>query len=764
VFVFLTHLVCPLYGSSTSSVAESEKSLSLSALAVDDDCLALDSKNSPHCSCDLLQKSTSYSSRVRGGGSGGASSRVGVDLVGGGLHVGRTYSQAEYTPQRGGHNLKLFQHGEHSTPSALLADIRRVAARMSAEDRARARAIQMLQDYAFLLERKLVPLLLAGYQEHQQLLAAQLEGFSRCDADFQSRLETSRQLQSIYSGWEAMNSSCRFHATALFKDVADCNRHLDDLHVQRDEKCNETRDSTVSVKTLSVVRKDCEVATKDLDEQGTVCRDMDKALITQQTRCDSVHLSLDTAGCLHASQVSGLCGAYRECRDGMHFTFGTAILAARAWEQDSKKEWPAAEMVRCVARGFGTVTTYARDMLLHEVIRECEHPSSNATQIRIQYAEAPKAKECPALVASPCASHGHGQKAMAQVSANSMLDTAAMAAISQESADESHAVALSFLQGSLVHISHEFPARLHRLFLIPFTTASAISYATGLILLTASILACRCVHHLKVRRQIHQDSKDTQKLLSVEADLDSSGEGVVTRNSILSCSSQALHCSQWLCPELIVPSLSKCTIAIPSLAGVNSNVTTLSFGITDRLGQPLISASLLRTPIVPDSNAQPMLLEHLGLTQQDGTVLATCQLRLPQRQDARSHSQCQILKRDGRAFAWLKGQCKRDSGRGSWFFRAVEHASSLESGGDAFTFAFADSTSGRIRVQGDFEKPQFAVVDGMGRMLASVSAGHHFAFDTGARTFYRVDVGGGQDTDLGLVTTLVLAVDRLLCA
>jgi len=155
------------------------------------------------------------------------------------------------------------------------------------------------------------------------------------------------------------------------------------------------------------------------------------------------------------------------------------------------------------------------------------------------------------------------------------------------------------------------------------------------------------------------------------------------------------------------------------------------------------------------------MLEHILVTRQDGTALATCELYLPS-DCAHIREQCRILQSDGQLFAWLKCTSCRESRQASWIFRKRDRNPAAELIQQRFVFTSSDPSAWKIQVQGDLVEGKLSITDGANRSLANVTRSSSFAFNTDGRELYRIDVGGERDTDLGLITAVLLIVDRIL--
>mmetsp|Transcript_89230 Transcript_89230/g.207632 ORF Transcript_89230/g.207632 Transcript_89230/m.207632 type:complete len:238 (+) Transcript_89230:180-893(+) len=217
-----------------------------------------------------------------------------------------------------------------------------------------------------------------------------------------------------------------------------------------------------------------------------------------------------------------------------------------------------------------------------------------------------------------------------------------------------------------------------------------------------------------------------------------------------------LESGRWLCPELLVPQHSKCVVAVPVVAAVSLTAAPTSFMVIDKMGQALFKASALQLPKeAADVGVGAELVEHLHLTRHDGTSLATCQWRSPG--VVGQFPECKIFQRDGLLFATLK----RDSGQVSWLSPLLRKA---PKGGLAKSFAFASASPGawHLRVEGNVADSKFRFTDSESRTMATIERGQNLGFQQGGQEFFRVEVGSEVDTDLGLVTMVLLVLDRML--
>jgi len=210
-----------------------------------------------------------------------------------------------------------------------------------------------------------------------------------------------------------------------------------------------------------------------------------------------------------------------------------------------------------------------------------------------------------------------------------------------------------------------------------------------------------------------------------------------------------------------VPQRSKCTVAVPVVAGLRLDGAPATFMVIDKMGQPLFKASAVRLPRDPDAEAAPKFgqvadgfVEQISITRQDGTALACCQWAVTQAGAARQ-PECRLVQRDGLLFARMR----RDRRQVPWLSRLLRRAPRDATSG--IVFDSASPGAWQLRLQGNINDSKFCFVDGASRVLAAVERGHGVSVEQRGQEFYRLEVGSEADVDLGLVTIVLLTADRL---
>jgi len=381
----------------------------------------------------------------------------------------------------------------------------------------------------------------------------------------------------------------------------------------------------------------------------------------------------------------------------------------------------------------------------------------------------------------------------------------AAAVVADELVGQLPAVAVSFMQERIQHASTV--GLSHMVHDALFGTFAAQG-ATVMTSLTAIMLLARCGLLCREKRKVHAEGKDLQDPLDADGECSAGGSkadglsslapaaadaaaaaaAAVLAGVLPPCispdgsSSAALSPSTaaaagaapaglenlWLCPELVVPRRAKCVIAVPALPPAPRPeaalaTPTVARVVTDRVGQPLFRTCVARLPgqrgAAAGAGTEVGHTEQLTIARHDGTCLAECHLHLPAGRDSRKLVECNILQRDGTVFACLKNEKVQVS----WLKRVMGRKHTAPEPKDAFNFVSATSPAAwRLSVQGNFAERSLQLVDGMGRNLAAVERSTAFAFDTRGQEFYRLETGSDLDTDMGLVTIVLLAVDRVL--
>jgi len=728
-----------------------------SVLFADDACLSDDSRDAgtgtSHCSFDLLQTSGLYSS---------SRNRPAKKFT------GRTPTETSSTGYKSGLATGILVGGRISDPSlglrvaprTLLAGVQSLVAEVRSIGQATQEIQHLAQKYAETLNTGPAKDLIDTHKRLQNMFLAQHNASARCAAERDARLESSRQLEMVYKNWEAMRQECSNQENVLWQDSIACAWQLENITIEKIQACSGLPGLSSADANFDVMSKQCHSATQAYAEQSVICTHMQDAHRLKQIRCDALISSAETAGCVHASSITGLCEGYKQCISVAELSHGAVKDVYKDWLHNSKHEWPAVEAVRCFINALSNRTMVdTRQWILSEISR-CEAFDQNSTYLEtvqdphMQLEISALGRSCPTLKASPCKAIRRAPRRPASpMSVSSAAEMAARAALVQDAADENAgAVGVSLMQGRLHDVTTSVPAKIYGFLLMAMTSTLAMPYATGLMVLTGMVLFLRCTAPIPAVKG-EKDARAKRTLADVQGSSPDDSEEEEENDAV----------GRRLCPELFVPRGSTCTIAIP-VTPTGGKAMSASFGITDKLGQPLFGVSLLRTSTKPEQDMKETFLEHLVLTAQDGAVLATCQLRLPRSGESKDKAQCHILQRDGRIFAWLKMDSSRESSQGSWLFRTAEK-SAPESTAETLVFAVDEPKFGRIKLQGDFAERTLIIVDSSNQMLASIDRSSKQAFDTGGRSYYKAEVGNENcDTDLCLIASLVLVTDRLLAS
>lgn len=647
--------------------------------------------------------------------------------------------------------------------TSLLADMRQLVTKVKLSGDSAAQVRHVAEEYSQILETQAVPSITSGYKEHQQLLQTHARSYARCDADLRTRLETGAQLQEAHRKWSSMLQDCRGHETRLQHELTQCNKHLEDKRQKKQGACSILNATDVggaghNDSSLIVLKKNCQDSTRAYVDQWSICEEGERFAETKRSECDSVQQSMHTTNCARASQVSGVCDMYDLCRAGMSMAYTSAKEAARAWERYHKAEWLAVVTVRCFA---DTIGTEENRMMLLEQLERCEQLVANTTLLDLQYEDVPAPMPCTPVTDSPCLEHqAHGAASAAPGSAGQARSKALSVAAS-EAAEDLQTEAVSFVQENLVRATVILPHEVNEAIFGPLAmpVALALVSITGLVLIVRCMISGEGKSPEKKAKAADEDRSlaiDTWCTNSVSAEGGSAGLQLTVDG-----------CGRLLCPELLVPSKSQCVIAVPQLLALRPDAGAKTFMVADKVGQPLFKARFSSTAGAADAARS----EQVILTRQDGTRLALCQLTLPQGAGGRKQAECIIQGRQGQLFANLR----RDIRQASWLSRTLKRAPAEPVGGNGlFIFDTCGPTGAckspkggaawQVRVQGSATEQKLLILDGAGRSMAMASRGASVGFDTGGRDFYRVEVGGALDTDLGLVTMTLLAVDRLLSA
>jgi len=721
----------------------------LSVLEQDDECLNGARDDEPKCGAHLLQRNVrAHAHRTRRSVS---DSTMPSNFEN---HVHEYHFDEEKEEEEEEHKIKANQSHGHFVASVVLASIHQVAARAKRQSGNVSKAWDIAQHYIDQFDHHILPNIVIGQEKSQRLISEHVEGFNKCNKNMHARMEMAQQLQKVYSGWQVMHQDCFKHSSAIGREVSACQRQVQTLEDRQEQDC--ATDGNHSRSNASAfLGEQCALIAHDLLETKKMCNKKEDIHATKQQECNSVQLSLETAGCLHSSQVTGICEAYSQCRASMKIAFGVATDTSMALERNTRAELPAVAAIKCIALGMKEIVNKRRNSLLKQV-ETCELKTANATAPHMEHLGVQDPLPCVQPVASPCKSSNDitvpapvndaGSSKMEFVSDNASL------------ANQTVSTPFIFFQGEIHKMIAESPKSASNILLAP----SVLAFATSWMLLSAFCLSAWCVFVI-VRPMVSKwrapASGPTHLLDAMHA------HGAELTSDISSSEmTNFLDSGHWLCPELVVPKDSKCTIAVPPLGPPSNGYAMSSVGITDKLGQPLFNASLLPTPAAAESdasNAMPSMLEHILVTRQDGTALATCELHLPS-DCAHIREQCRILQSDGQLFAWLKCTSCRESRQASWIFRKRDRNPAAELIQQRFVFTSSDPSAWKIQVQGDLVEGKLSITDGANRSLANVTRSSSFAFNTDGRELYRIDVGGERDTDLGLITAVLLIVDRIL--
>jgi len=737
--------------------------VSPSVLFEDDACLGGESRGAgtemSHCSFDLLQKSGLYSS---------SQSRPLKELT------GRAPSEISTTGDKSG-SQELSRSAKHflvggrladsrvglqAAPSALLTGMSSLAAEVISLGQATPEIKRLAQMYREVLDKGPAKELIEAHKRLKSMFLAQHNALARCAVELDARLESSRQLEEIYKNWERMQQECNGQEADLSHDVAACSQQLENLTSEKMQACNNFARSSPADPNFDAISKLCHSVTQDHEEQSVICEQMQGTHRQKLVRCDSLLLSVETAGCAHASSITGICDGYEHCAAGSELLRRSGQDVYEDWVHNSQHEWSAVEAVRCLSQVLGNNSMVnTSDGILTEISR-CQDLPMNSTRLEIALDSPTRsgnstfARSCPTLKASPCKAIRRAPRHPSHPSTvPSAAEVAARAALMQDSAaEDADEVGVSLMQGRPQDVTSSMPPKMYVL-MLPLSSALATPYVTSLTVLAALMMLLRCSTTMHAAQEENRTAQAKRKQTgSDQLHPDISQEGAEEAQEAG---------SHLLCPELCVPYASSCTIAIP-VTPTGGNEVSVSLTITDKLGQPLFGVSLLRTVTKPDKEVKGTFLEHLVLSAQDGTVLATCQLRLPSSGDSKDQAQCHILQRNGRLFAWLKKDTTSVLSKGSWLFRAPEKAAP-ESNAESLVFAVAEPTVGKLKVQGDFAERSLSITDASNQTLAKITRNSKQAFDTGGRVYYKAEVGHARGiTDLGLIASIVLVTDRLL--
>ncbi|CAE8656276.1 unnamed protein product [Polarella glacialis] len=638
---------------------------------------------------------------------------------------------------------------ERTAASLLLADMRQLITKVKLRLLTSSQVRHLADEYAKLLETGAMPKINLGYQEQQKLLQAHAAGFDRCDADLQGRIETGTQLEAMRNGWSQLHQDCRTHERRLQIELTRCNEHLNALRDQKEAECKainatEATPAAAGGELLVQQKRQCQDASQGYIDQWSICEEGQRFFDTKRSECDSSQQSMHTSNCARVSQVSGICDTYDLCRAGMILAYTSAKEATRAWERYHKAESLAVVTIRCFADSLGKSENNSVVLMQME---HCEQQVANASLFNLEYKDVPPPMACDAVEASPCVV----KLSSGRVSPPAERSKAVASAVFADESAEAEAVAgISFVQEGIERATGAFPEDMHKAFFGPMATPVALT----LMLLTVLMLMIRCSALVREKREQHAARAAEQSgSLPVDAWCISSHSSPANLDGLVPRDQMAQD-GRWLCPELVVPRNSKCIINAPRLGA--EGLATQNALVTDKMGQLLFTAS--HSCVEPgELKTDNDIDEKLSLTRQDGTVLVTCHLVLPKGAGGRKRARCYVLQRDGGLFATLGW----DDGRITWLSRITRRASDKPS---AFVLAPA-SGAWQLRVleSNNSVGGHFSVVDQLSRPVAGAELGRPESSDFGGcnRNFFRVEVNSLCNTDLGLVTAVILAADRL---
>jgi len=560
----------------------------------------------------------------------------------------------------------------------------------------------------------------------------------------------------VYDGWQTLHRDCRAHEGRLQKELRACDQRLNDTSRRKQAACSvingtDTAGDSENASNLVHLKRLCQDATRQYVDQWSICAEGERFYGTKRSECDSVQQSMETANCTRASQVSGVCDMYDLCRAGMSLAYTSAKEAARAWERYHEAEWLAVVTVRCFAENLGSKAENSSTLLGE--LEKCEQLVANTTLFDLDYKDVPSPKTCVPVTDSPCVDRSP-QSRQQRSSAASVAS-----AVAADEQAQGLPTAVSFVQEGIQRATVAFPHEVHEALLGTLATPGAIGMASFSFLLILGL--ARCMFHSREKEHRPMETKDSQNPLPVDAwCINSVGPngGSAGTPGVTSGLQPAEEDFLWLCPELLVPKNSKCVIMVPSLTSARPHAASASFTVSDKMGQPLFRGGLsCAARAESGAGTTGAQLEQLTLTRHDGTSLASCQLELPEAAAPKQAVACRVLHRAGEPFASLKREC----GQASWLSQVMNRTPGGDSSG-SFIFASAAPGAWQLRVQGNFIERRLSFVDGNSRVVAAVERCRAPSFGQGAQECHRVEVGGELDTDLGLVTIILLAVDRML--
>jgi len=235
-------------------------------------------------------------------------------------------------------------------------------------------------------------------------------------------------------------------------------------------------------------------------------------------RCDSLLLSVETAGCAHASSITGICDGYEHCAAGSELLRRSGQDVYEDWVHNSQHEWSAVEGVRCLSQVLGNNSMVnTSDGILTEISR-CQDLPMNSTRLEIALDSPTRsgnstfARSCPTLKASPCKAIRRAPRHPSHPSTvPSAAEVAARAALMQDSAAENaDEVGVSLMQGRPQDVTSSMPPKMYVL-MLPLSSALATPYVTSLTVLAALMMLLRCsttIMQLKRRTALLRPSEN----------------------------------------------------------------------------------------------------------------------------------------------------------------------------------------------------------------------------------------------------------------
>lgn len=565
-----------------------------------------------------------------------------------------------------------------------------------------ADARQWVKQYLSQIEKEVIPSLTSAQKLHKQLLQDHFASFHRCDADLEARQKFAALLQTAVKGWTQLHEECTAKHAMLQKHGSDCRVQLSLAQQEAQKHCAKAQGEEQS--------RACEDALLAVEAQEQHCAKHSRLVTSKATECDMAHASVKSADCARATQMSGICHAYAACRSGMDAAYHQALDAATAWQESHKEDWLAIQSLRCFSQKLGPDS-------LH-ILEQC---GANAGVKLLDAAQAsPPQQPCQVPPESPCAA--------------------------QSGPLQARRLPASFFQSSMETSSEKMPGGVRAALFGALVTPAA------LLVVAVTFLAAVGRSMMIVTPEVEE-----RKSLCLSS---GASFGNAPRGSLGASQpglGPALDFGRWLCPELVVPKSGRCQVHFPALREMSFESGSPSFPVMDKLGQPLLRASLLRLA-EPDPRRKDVLArELLSLTRHDGTVLATCRMTRFKAQSG-SRVECEILQRDGKLFASLATANCSWTWMARFFPQRVAPTSASE-----IELVFQSASPGlwSLRVQSSCttRSPSLTVLDQEGRLVAAADRGA--GGPQRALDLFRAEVSNQVETDLGLITTVLLSSDRL---